>query len=655
MSKRESITLPLWKRILFSVVPVTLLIALLIAAELILRQTSPLPPPHLVDEVQFDGISWYQTSRPFLTRYFPAGSPMVPEFKTALFRKEKTPSTFRIMCLGGSTMFGTPYDMNANIQGILRRQLRNRYPSVEFEVINWGASAINSNVIRDFAGDLLAFRPDLILAYIGHNEYYGPDGVGASFPEKLFPSLTPLKYRLRELRLVQIVQGWFAGGSEANEHARGLMRQVSRGSLVPLDSDDSRRVLAQFGSNLDHIIGTFTKARIPVILSDISSNLTFPPFAYDSTVTGWSASAFDAHMRELATGKLFAEMLQTIRTLPAACAQHPLVLYWNGIALRSTGDPVAARQSLLLARDGDLLKFRAPGEVNAIIEAAAMKHNVPLVRADSLLSAASADGIPDDSLFWEHLHPTPRGYYVIAGGFLEAITRSGIIRTPASPSPAVPFQPDSLHVCWLDLAYGDISIQHLTGKWPFDRYVRTPLVLQRGDPEQLRIVQEAYARKLQWNEACYASAKAFWSAGKLRDALTTYEAMLEEYPYSFYTNYLAGNLLSAIGEKSRAMEYLRVSIRSNPDYLPPRLDLGLLETQSGRYDEALEQLQRVVRQARSGSDELRMKANALYGIGAVWANRGDAVQAMAAVDQALALVPQYADALRLKEALLHMY
>lgn len=652
MSKRESITLPLWKRILFSVVPVTVLIALLIVAELILRQTSSVLPAHLVDEVQFDGISWYQTNRSFLAGYFPAGSPMVPEFKTALFRKEKTPSTFRIMCLGGSTMFGTPYDMNANIQGILRRQLRNRYPSVEFEVINWGASAINSNVIRDFAGDLLVFRPDLIVVYMGHNEYYGPDGVGASSLEKLFPSLTPFKYRLRELRLVQIVQGWLAGGSEANEHARGLMRQVSGGNLVSLESDDSRRVLAQFGSNLDHIIGTFTKARIPVILSDISSNLTFPPFAYDSTVTGWSASAFDAHMRDLATGKQFAEMLQTVRTVPAACAQHPLVLYWNGIALRSTGDPVAARQSLRLARDGDLLKFRAPGEVNAIIEAAAMKHKVPLIRADSLLSAASADGIPDDSLFWEHLHPTPRGYYIIAGGFLEAITRSGIIRTPASASPVVPFQPDSLHVCWLDLAYGDISIQHLTGKWPFDRYVRTPLVLQRGDPEQLRIVQEAYARKLQWTEACYASAKAFWSAGKLRDALTTYEAILEEYPYGFYSNYLTGSLLNTMGERERAIHYMRASISANPDYLPPRLDLGLLEVNNGRYEEAMEHLQRVVQRAGSTGQELHMKANALYGIGAAWANRGDPRQAMAAVDQALALEPGYPDAIRLKEALL---
>ena len=210
---------------------------------------------------------------------------------------------------------------------------------------------------------------------------------------------------------------------------------------------------------------------------------------------------------------------------------------------------------------------------------------------------------------------------------------------------------DSLHVCWLDLAYGDYSIQHLTGRWPFDRYARAPLVLQQADAQLLKLVQDTHARKIQWNDACYASATIFWRTGRLRDALTTYEAMLEEYPYSFYTNYLAGNLLSTMGEKHRAVDYLAASVRSNPEYLPPRLDLGLLEANSGRYEEALEQLQRVAGQSGTTQSVLRMKATALYGIGAVWANRGDAARAMEAVDQALVLFPGYPDALRLKEAL----
>ncbi len=651
VSKAVSIKLPLWKRILFSIVPAALFLVLLVLAEFVARWASPVPPERLVDEVQFDGITWYQTNRSFLKKYFPAGTPLVPEFKTGLFRKEKTGTTFRVMCLGGSTMFGTPYDMNANIQGILRRQLRHRYPSLEWEVINWGASAINSNVIRDLADDLLAFTPDLVIIYMGHNEYYGPDGIGASFPERYIPSLTPLKYRMRELRLVQIVQQWIAGAAPDAGSAGNLMRQVSGGSLVPTDSEENTRVLQRFEANLSDILETFSAAQIPVVISDVASNLLFPPFAGDSVIGSRNTTEFDLQMRKLSGEGRYDEMLDVIHTLSAPDTLHPFALYWKGFALRATGHPKEARELLLGARDQDLLKFRAPRQVNTIIHAASTTYHIPLVAADSLLGAGSGDGIPDETMFWEHLHPTPAGYSIIASGFLETITKSGIVRVPPAVLTQVPFHMDSLRVCWLDLAYGDFSIQRLTGKWPFESYARTPLVLLNADPQQLSIVRDTYARVLQWNEACYASAKTFWRMGRLRDALTTYEAMLEEYPYSFYTNYLAGSLLNTMGEGDRAIGYLKQSISANPEYLPPRLDLGLLDVNHGRYAEALVQLQAVVDQAGTTPEQMRIKANALYGIGAACANQGDMDRAAAAVDQALLLQPGYTDALRLKEAI----
>jgi hypothetical protein len=115
---------------------------------------------------------------------FPGGTPH-PEFKTTLFRKEKGPKTFRIMCIGSSSMFGTPYDMNANIPGIPSETAPSLLPrDRELEVVNWGASAINSNVVR-FCPRLYAIQADLVLVYLGDNEYYGPDGIGASFLENL--------------------------------------------------------------------------------------------------------------------------------------------------------------------------------------------------------------------------------------------------------------------------------------------------------------------------------------------------------------------------------------------------------------------------------------------------------------------------------------
>ncbi len=642
------------KRLAFSLVPTLGIILLLVAAEYILRATGSAVDDGLVSEVQFDGTTWYQTNRSYLRRYFPPQSPLVPEFKTVLFRKEKLPGTFRVFCLGSSSMFGTPYDMNANIPGILRRQLRTRYPSKEWEVINLGASAINSNVVRDFAPELLQFTPDLILIYMGHNEYYGPDGLGASFLEKMVPDLTPLKYRARRLRLVQLLQGWLASADAGQGTAANLMQQVSRGQHVPLHSVESDLVMQRFGQNLDAILTTFTKAGVPVLISDLASNVMFPPFAADTLIADTPAAVFDAAMRADVAVHRYADMIRRADGLGTTGADHPVAQYWKGVALRALGRPADAAPLLRAARDNDLLKFRAPGVVDSIIHATAERCGVPCISADTLLQRASADGIAGDSLFWEHLHPTPAGYYCIASGFLDAITRSGVVREPPATLVPVPFHMDSLHICWLDLAYGDASIRHLTGRWPFEHYVRSPLVLGGADPPLADLVRDTHARRLAWNDACYRSATMFWRNGRMQEALTTYRAMLEEYPYSFYTNYLAGSLLNTMGRGAEAVGYLKTSVHSNPDYLQARLDLGLLDVNAGRYREGEEQLRFVVQKAGSSPEDVRMKANALYGLGAAAFNRGDQATTARAVEEALRLAPGYPDALRLQAAVRQM-
>lgn len=646
--------IPWWKRVAFSLAPTLLIVLVLIVAELILRATAPPTTDVLVTEVQFDGTTWFQTNRGHLARYFPPGAPVVPEFKTVLFRKEKLPTTFRVICLGSSSMYGTPYDMNANIPGILRRQLRHRYPGLEWEVINLGASAINSNVIRDLVPEILPLQPDLVLIYMGHNEYYGPDGIGASLPERLFPGLTPWKYQARRLQLVQAAQRWFSSGRTEQAGARNLMEQVSGGHHVDLGSRESRRVLAHFGDNLDAMLTAFEEAHVPVIVSDIASNLMFPPFVTDSVIAGKGVAAFDAQMRGLAEAKRYDVLLQSADALGAAASQHPLAAYWKGVGLRGLGHPAEAIPFLRFARDNDLLKFRAPSAVDSIIHVTARRHGTLCFSADTLLQHASVDGIAGDSLFWEHLHPTPAGYYCIASGFLDAITRSGLVKSPMEHAAPLPLDMQALHICWLDLAYGDVSIQHLTGRWPFENYERTPLVLRGSDQPLLDLVHDTHARKLAWNDACYRSATLFWRTGRQQEALTTYLAMLEEYPYSFYTNYLTGSLLNTMGRRDEAVGYLQTALRSHPDYLPAQLDLGLLDVNAGRLAEGEGHLRIVTERAGSTQEDLRMKANALYGLGAAAFNRGDATAAEEAVGQALAIAPGYADALRLQAAIRQM-
>jgi tetratricopeptide (TPR) repeat protein len=547
-------------------------------------------------------------------------------------------------------MFGTPYDMNANIPGFVRKQLRHCYPGVEFEVINWGASAINSNVIRDLVPSLLAFRPDLVLIYMGHNEYYGPDGIGASSLEKALPWLTRLKYGLREYRLVRLAIPLFVHAPAPGTPAPTLMREVSRGQLVRSGSRDEERVLHHFEANLESILTTLREARVPVIVADLASNIMFPPFVADSLKSGVSRDSLSSSMRRLCSGSRYQEILTFLGGLDPADSTNADLLYWKGVALRGLGRPAEARAALGSARDRDLLKFRAPGAINAITDRVCAREGVQRIDGDSVLSACSVDGIAGDTLFWEHLHPTAYGYYQLASAFVRQIIAGRYIPEPESSSRLLPFNSDSLSVCWLDLAYGEYSIRHLTGHWPFENYGRETPILHAADSVLLGMVTGVHARTIAWNEACYAMATYFWRIGRLRDAETTYEAMLEEYPYGFYTNYLEGSLLNSSGRRDEAVRYYLQAKASNPAYLNARLDLGLILVNKGEYDSAVVELQYVQKEA-SRSGERRLQATANYGLAALCANRGELATAMDHITSALALAPNYTDALRLRAAI----
>ena len=68
----------------------------------------------------------------------------------------KNQNSLRVLCLGESSMFGVPFQYAATIPALVRKQLRHLYPDLDIEVVDLGASAINSNVIREMVPHFLS-------------------------------------------------------------------------------------------------------------------------------------------------------------------------------------------------------------------------------------------------------------------------------------------------------------------------------------------------------------------------------------------------------------------------------------------------------------------------------------------------------------------
>jgi len=127
-------------------------------ANLLLPRFDPSLDIPFTRELQEEGIAFRQIHRSYLAPFFPAGSLLIPGLQSTYVRKSKCQNSLRILWLGESSMFGVPFQYAAAIPALVRKQLRHLYPDLEIEVVNLGASAINSNVIREMVPQFLSGR-----------------------------------------------------------------------------------------------------------------------------------------------------------------------------------------------------------------------------------------------------------------------------------------------------------------------------------------------------------------------------------------------------------------------------------------------------------------------------------------------------------------
>jgi tetratricopeptide (TPR) repeat protein/lysophospholipase L1-like esterase len=641
--RASSAAKPSWKRRLFFLaLPYIAVLGLFWIVNPALPYIDPSLDIPFTLNIQLDGITYREINRSYLEPFFPAGSPMIPELKNTLLRPAKTPNSLRVLCLGESSMFGVPFSFAATIPALVRKQLRHLYPDLDIEVVNLGASAINTNAIREMVPQFLSLEPDLVLVYTGHNEFYGPDGIGIPWIERQIPGLTPWKYRLRRLPMMVALQRWIRSLSNQTDGERNLMRQVSGGAEVPLDSPETRRIFGQFQENLHDIVHSFRQRNIPIILGEISSNLMFPPFAPRPTLSPDPLAAAVTSGRYAAAESLLAKG-------HANDSANAYYLYWRGRLSLAEGDSRNAVRFLGSARDNDLLKFRAPGQINDIIHQIGREESVPVLPIDSLLRAWSPNGVTDSTFFCEHLHPAFRGYDQIARMYVKGIVDLHVVHSPRPPAASLlPFDPDSLSVPWLDLEFGAFSLRALTTRWPFTNMPPRRDILDTCPEWELKIVKDLYIGTVGWTDALLQYAQKAKELQMHSAVVTAMSALVEEYPDRYFLRYGLAAALENAGRRSEAIQQYRRLVELSPGLPQPTIDFAFLLIDEGQYDEAQRQLQTLVAGPTTEGSSAEFHAMALCGLAIIAANRDSISTALGFVEESLRLVPGYQAALSLK-------
>jgi tetratricopeptide (TPR) repeat protein/lysophospholipase L1-like esterase len=482
---------------------------------------------------------YYEINRLVGKRYFTKYEHTTP--LSEKFLKEKPANGYRIFVLGESSVQGFPYDANIAFTRILQRRLQDIFPNRIIEVVNLGLSAVNSYTLLDFTDELLHQKPDVVLIYTGHNEYYGAFGVASMENGSIPQWLKKLHLRIIHVRTYQLLQKGIGSifklmhPTTKDEAKATLMEKIVGKNLIPYNSEMYLEGLAQFSDNMTHLIKKLKEAQVPVIISDLVSNVRdLPPF----------------------------------RSLRYGMYPRADSLYSNAKRLEADHLFDKAKEEYIRAKDFDVIRFRASEDINKIISNLADSLGIYHISLKSLFEEYSPQGIIGNNLMIDHLHPNVDGYFLMAEGFLHALRDHGMIENHWDSSRVRPwaYYRHNWGFTELDSMIAVIGIKHLKAGWPFQPettinnflFTYTP----NGIVDSLAFKSEKYDNVN--SEMVHKQlAEYYESLGDFKRASKEYLSIAYSTPSNASAFYYAADFAHKAQDYTNAIRYLRES--PNPD------------------------------------------------------------------------------------------
>jgi len=611
--KKIKVRAPRWFYILMIVIPVLFFVLLEASLRLFNYGND--------DRVWVDISQDMQILNPELGyRYFHT-TKNLPFSVESFIYKEKKENSFRVFVLGASSAAGYPYLSSASFSKFIRKKLEILYPEKIIEVANFSMSAINSYTIRDLMPELLKKEPNLVLIYLGHNEYYGALGVGSmeSLGSSRFIVNTTLwlnKFKTIELlkNIVKALSGILS--SESKITGGTMMAQLAKEKLIEYNSDIYWDGISQFEDNLHDILSMCKELNVPVIASTVASNLKDQkPFV---TINGSEYPPADQ------------------------------IFFYAETKLQA-GETDSAKRLFVYAKELDALRFRAPEEINKKIVQLCKEFNYPFVRSDSLLNSFSQDGIVGNNLMTDHLHPNVNGYQLIGNLFYTAMKKNGYLPTNG-PSDLDESTADSLvyahyNFTPFDSTVADFRIKILKNDWPYiNPEKQLPInSLIRLNNQVDSVALDVIDGRISREQARLKVAAKYLKQNNYFDYATEMAALIDEFPFLYkYYNSTSRELISA-GKFSRAYYFLKRGYNKKPDAFNSKW-LGIIDLSQGFVDDAVTFLEASLKFDNKD-------AQTYFNITGAYAQRKEFSKALESINKCLQINPDFERAVQIRKQL----
>jgi tetratricopeptide (TPR) repeat protein len=504
---------------------------------------------------------YYEINKDVGMRYFRRFEATSPT--KDIFLVDKPDTCYRIFVLGCSTTRGFPYQTGTMFSRILNYRLQDVFPHKRIEVVNLSMSAINSFSVADMMDEVLDNKPDAIIIYTGHNEYYGALGVGSIENGGNFIWLKKLQLKLVRFRTFQLIQKtvfWISSklGNEGGRPRGSLMERIVQKKSILFGSAVYNDGIIQFESNISEVLKKAKNRNVPVILSEIICNVKDQqPFKSQSS-----------------------------DTIPGA-----LEVFKNARESESQGKFELAKVQYYKAKDLDVIRFRAPEDFNTVLLKLGEQYKTPVVPMRKIFEEKSPNGLIGFNLILEHLHPNINGYFLMADAFFQTLRKNNYISgnwdtTLIKPSE---FYRHNWGFTELDSLIGDLKIKMLKAGWPFKPETEINMFTTTYKPKNfIDSIAFSYVSNdsLHIEDQHVYLANIFYDMGEYNKAFNEYKSLIMCYPYVSELYFGATKYLIAEKKYSDAIELINTAPDIEKDYDYYYM-LGTLNMDLLRYQESI--------------------------------------------------------------------
>lgn len=433
------------RTVFFHLAAMVVVISPLVLGELVIRLCVRAPAISLDDPyVSFSGIrplfvpdstgTCFETAKERLACFCPQS-----------FAAVKGPSTFRIFCLGGSTVQGRPYAVETSFTTWLKLNMDAAQPETDFEVVNCGGISYASYRLVPIVHELLEYEPDLFIIYTGHNEFL-EDRTYRRL-KRIPRSLIGVHYTMLNLRSYSLANEFISKRRARRMETGSLSKTVLPTEVrAKLDFDDGlasyhrdevwrKGTIDHFGHNLQTMVRMSRSAGVPVILVNPVSNLKdCSPFKSEFGL-GLSNSEAEriTELWEQAGELSWDDAYGKIRLLEQAAeidSRHAGLLYLIGKCYEHIGRLAEAKKWFVNAKEEDVCPLRILEPMHEAVLSVAANNNVPLVDGKRLIEEHSHEGVPGDEWLLDHVHPSIQGHQLIADSLYEAMEDMKLVSKP---------------------------------------------------------------------------------------------------------------------------------------------------------------------------------------------------------------------------------